>query len=184
LKDAFGEPPKQVVILVALTELRLLAGHFGVESIIKKDPDVVMTVREAAGAQNGLSGAPGRLSVIDPQTIYLRMPPTFMESETLLMVLRNLMRQAYDREKNGAPSVDGESAAKAQAAEPAATADGDGAEKQGEPGPRGTKAAVKAMLREAGKPNAELEKLTSLREQGILTEEEFEAARKRVLAKK
>jgi transcription-repair coupling factor (superfamily II helicase) len=63
--DAFGEPPKQVVILLALTELRLLAGHFGVESIIKKDPDVVLTVSEAAGAQAGLTGAPGRLSVID-----------------------------------------------------------------------------------------------------------------------
>ena len=26
------------------------------------------------------------------------MPPSFLESETLLMVLKNLMRQAYDRE--------------------------------------------------------------------------------------
>jgi transcription-repair coupling factor (superfamily II helicase) len=181
LKDAFGEPPKQVVILLALTELRLLAGHFGVESIIRKEPDVVMTVREAAGAQNGLAGAPGRLSVIDPQTIYLRMPPTFMESETLLMVLRNLMRQAYDREKNELPSGDGD--AKAQVTGEAASQGGDGNEKA-RVGGAGTKAAVKGMLREAGKPNVELEKLTSLREQGILTEEEFEAARKRVLAKK
>src|SRR3954452_2385992 len=48
LKDAFGEPPRQAVLLFAMTELRLLAGHYGIESIIKKDPDVVLTVRDAA----------------------------------------------------------------------------------------------------------------------------------------
>ncbi|HEX8523500.1 MAG TPA: transcription-repair coupling factor [Tepidisphaeraceae bacterium] len=195
LKDAFGEPPKQVVILLALTELRLLASHFAVESIIKKDPDVIMTVREAAGAQNGLAGAPGRLSVIDPQTIYLRMPPTFMESETLLMVLRNLMRQAYDREKNGADGQPAQAApaalpqaiaAAASSAAPASASKSDG---DGHPtkGPRAMKKEFKKKFESAGAapaPNPELDKLTSLRDAGILTPEEFEAARKRVLAKK
>ena len=148
IKDAFGEPPKQVVVLLALTELRLLAGHFGVESIIKKDPDVVLTVCEAAAAQNGLTGAPGRLSVIDSRTIYLRMPPTFMESETLLMVLRNLMRQAYEREKNGE---------KVEVA-----------------------TAIAADVAQPSKPSPQLEKLMSLRDQGVLTDEEFEAAKKRL----
>jgi hypothetical protein len=41
--------------------------------------------------------------VIDERTIYLRMPKTYMESETLLMVLRNLLRGAHDREVNGTP---------------------------------------------------------------------------------
>ncbi len=59
LIDAYGEPPKQVLVLLALTELRLLAGHFGIESIIKKEPDVVLTVREAAPAQTGLTARRG-----------------------------------------------------------------------------------------------------------------------------
>ena len=42
-KDAFGEAPRQAVLLFALTELRLLAGLYGITSIIKKDPDVVLT---------------------------------------------------------------------------------------------------------------------------------------------
>ena len=37
--------------------------------------------------------------MIDEKTVYLRMPPTFVEPETLLMVLRNLMRSAYDRDR-------------------------------------------------------------------------------------
>jgi transcription-repair coupling factor (superfamily II helicase) len=96
--DAFGEPPRQVTILFALTELRLLAGLFGIESMIRKMPDCVLTVRDATRAQQALHGAPGTLRVIDEKTVYLRMPPTFMEPETLLMVLRNLMRAAHDRE--------------------------------------------------------------------------------------
>jgi hypothetical protein len=82
---------------MALTELRLLAGLFGIESIIKKDPDVILTVTDAARAQKGLTGAPGSLRVIDEKTIYLRMPPSFMEPDTVLMVLRNLLKAAYEK---------------------------------------------------------------------------------------
>jgi transcription-repair coupling factor (superfamily II helicase) len=103
--DAFGEPPRQAIVLVALTELRLLAGIYGIESIIRKPPDIVLTVRDAAKAQQALTGAPGSLRVIDEKTVYLRMPPTYVEPETLLMVLRNLLRAAYDRELGKAPAV-------------------------------------------------------------------------------
>jgi transcription-repair coupling factor (superfamily II helicase) len=103
LKDAFGDPPRQAVLLFAMTELRLLAGHFGIESIIKKDPDVVLTVRDAAKVQLGLHGAPGTVRVIDEKTVYLRMPPGMMESDTLLLILRNLLKAAYEREQRGEP---------------------------------------------------------------------------------
>jgi hypothetical protein len=95
-----------VILLLALTELRLLAGHFGIDSIIKKDPDVVLTVRDAKLAQMALMGAPGTLRVIDEKTIYLRMPATFMESDVLLLALCNLMRAAHQKEADGqAPPV-------------------------------------------------------------------------------
>jgi transcription-repair coupling factor (superfamily II helicase) len=101
VQDAFGEPPRQAIVLFALTELRLLSAIFGIESIIKKEPDVVLTVRDAGKAQVALTGAPGSLRVIDEKTVYLRMPPTYLEPETCLMVLKNLMRAAYDRQVNG-----------------------------------------------------------------------------------
>jgi transcription-repair coupling factor (superfamily II helicase) len=103
LKDAFGELPRQVILFFALTELRLLAGLFGIDSIIKKDPDVVLTVRDAKRSQMALSGAPGTLRVIDEKTVYLRMPATFLEPDVLLMAMCNLMRAAHDRELNGDP---------------------------------------------------------------------------------
>jgi transcription-repair coupling factor (superfamily II helicase) len=98
LTDAFGPPPRPAVLLLALTELRLLAGIYGIESIIKKDPDVILTVRNASRAQAGLTGAPGSLRVIDEKTVYLRMPKGFLESDTLLMILRNLLKAAYERQ--------------------------------------------------------------------------------------
>jgi transcription-repair coupling factor (superfamily II helicase) len=101
--DAFGEPPRQAVLLFALTELRLLAGLYGISSMIKKDPDVVLTVEDATKAQTALTGAPGTLRVIDEKTVYLRMPPTYMQPETMLMVLKNLLAAAHERELKGEP---------------------------------------------------------------------------------
>ncbi len=60
VQDAFGEPPRQAIILFALTELRLLAAIFGIESVIKKEPDVVLKVHDASKAQIALTGAPER----------------------------------------------------------------------------------------------------------------------------
>lgn len=167
LKDAFGDPPRQAVLLMAMTELRLLSGHFGIESIIKKEPDVVLTVTDAAKAQIALSGAPGRISVIDAKTVYLRMPATFMESETLLMTMKNLMRQAYDRELRGEPPI---------AAAPPGLAKAQAAKAQ-------MQKAV-AKREEPKLPHPQIENLKTLLDQGILTQEQFEAAKKRVLAKK
>jgi len=105
MKDAYGEPPRQAIVLFAMMEARLLAGLYGISSVIKKDPDVVLTVADATKAQAALTGAPGSLRVIDEKTVYLRMPPVFMEPETLLMVLKNLLRAAYDRENGRAPAT-------------------------------------------------------------------------------
>jgi transcription-repair coupling factor (superfamily II helicase) len=103
VQDAFGEPPRPLVLLYALTELRLLAGLFGIDSIVRSATDCVLTVHDAGRVQLGLHGVPGSLRVIDEKTVYLRMPPAMMESDTLLMILRNLLRAAYDRELNGEP---------------------------------------------------------------------------------
>ncbi len=98
VEDAYGEIPRQAVVLFALTELRLLAGHFGIDKIIKKEPDVILNVADAQRASFALTGAPGRLTVVDERTVYLRMPPTFLEPDTLLLALCNLMRAAKKKE--------------------------------------------------------------------------------------
>ena len=105
LTDAFGEPPRAMTIMYALTELRLLASHFGIDSIVRKTPDVVLTVRDAKKAQVALAKAPGTLRVIDDKTVYFRPPAVFIEPEPLLLTLRNLLMKAYDAEKPAAEST-------------------------------------------------------------------------------
>jgi hypothetical protein len=77
------------------------------------------------------------------------------------MVLRNLMRAAYDREKRG---------------EPAPTP----APKPPTP-PKPQPARAKPQ---PARSDGELQKLITLRDQGILNDDEFEAAKKRLLAKR
>jgi transcription-repair coupling factor (superfamily II helicase) len=193
VQDAFGEPPRQAIILFALTELRLLSAIFGIESIIKKEPDVVLTVREPAKAEIALHGAPGSVRLIDEKTVYLRMPPTFLEPETCLMVLKNLMRGAYDRQINGiaAPSTKPPEPPK-----PVVAVDTLPAKRKFEDDDASVRPAVR--LRETTAPrkmdkptakksappkeSADYVKLVTLRDQGILTEQEFQAALGRLLS--
>jgi transcription-repair coupling factor (superfamily II helicase) len=177
--DAFGEPPRVMVLLFALTEMRLLAGHFGIDKIIKHPPDVVLSVRDAAKAAYGLAGAPGSLRVVDEKTIYFRPPPTYLEPDTLLMVMRNLLKAAYEREKRGEP-------APAPTPQPKeilkASPGGIRTHRQISEPPKKksqTQAPPKFL---STKVTQQLEKLTSLRDQGILTDAEFNAARDRIIA--
>jgi transcription-repair coupling factor (superfamily II helicase) len=183
MKDAFGEPPHPVVLLIALTELRLLAGHFGIESVIKKDPDVILTVRDALRAAYAVNGAPGTQRVIDEKTVYLRMPAVYMQPDTLLVVLRNLLKQAYDRELKG-EKVEVKAV---QSAPPPAVV------KEERPRLKSSGVRVNMPIPDRGPKKVEerkgtqlspqaasqLQKLESLR--GILTEEEYQAARKRII---
>ena len=185
LTDAYGEPPRQAQVLFALTELRLLAGLYGIESIIRKEPDVVLTVRDAGKAQTALAAAPGRLSVVDEKTVYLRMPKTYLESETLLMVLRNLMRAVYDQERKGGAAV--APAAPVASSKPAPTVERPPQRERVAPKPApSAPTPASAPKKEKKQPPtaADYQKLVALRDQGILTEEEFQAACGRLLAAK
>jgi hypothetical protein len=83
------------------------------------------------------------------------------------MVLKNLLRQAWDREQTGAQAP--------VAAPPV----------QPPPSPKTAtkRTAPAAPSKSANAFTTELAKLDSLRSAGVLTDEEFENARKRLLAK-
>ena len=187
VKDAFGEPPRQAIILFAQTELRLLSALFGIDSVIKKAPDIVLTVRDAAKAQVALAGAPGTVRMVDEKTVYLRMPPSFLEPEPCLMVLKNLMRAAYDRQQRGEPPLvpkgpPGALPPKSKmpaAIETVAVAPTD----DHQPRPTVRLAEGKPAGRTRPPGGKDYEKLVTLRDQGILTEQEFQAALGRLLSK-
>jgi hypothetical protein len=168
--------------------MKLLAGHFGIDKVIKHPPDVVLTVRDALKAAYGMAGAPGRLSVVDEKTIYFRPPATYLEADTLLMVMRNLLVAAYEREKRGEPAPEVKPPPKeVLKASPGGIrthrqVDLPSKSQTTVPTPAAGKSAKPAAQVLSPKVMQQLEKLTSLRDQGILTEAEFEAARMRIIA--
>jgi transcription-repair coupling factor (superfamily II helicase) len=92
MTDAYGEKPEPVDNLIQLTELRIAASTFAVDAIKLEHPDLIFTVSEPAKLDELLAPAPGRVSVVDEQTVYYRPPENYLDPPaTLLAVLRKLL---------------------------------------------------------------------------------------------
>jgi transcription-repair coupling factor (superfamily II helicase) len=90
--DAFGALPKSTELLLMLAELKIFAEGWGVSHVLTRTPDVVFTLSDLAklGPLMGTKG-PGSVRVADARTVHLRLPPQYLEPQTLLVVLRNML---------------------------------------------------------------------------------------------
>ncbi len=92
--DAFGPMPKPVLMLFGLAEIKILARQWAIVSVITKTPDVVFTIEDLRKLGpllgRGVGGA-GSVRVVDEKTVHLRLPANYLEGDTLLNVLRNLL---------------------------------------------------------------------------------------------
>ena len=91
LSDAFGKAPETMERLLDLAELRVLAAPWGIRTIILDGPDIVFTVENLSIVKGLFEGAPGTVRMPDSTTIHLRPPPNYLETPTLLAVLRRLL---------------------------------------------------------------------------------------------
>jgi hypothetical protein len=66
----------------------VLAGPWGVRSIVLDEPDVVFSFDDLPTIQPLFAGGPGSPRIPDPQTIHWRLPHRYLERQTLLAVLR------------------------------------------------------------------------------------------------
>jgi transcription-repair coupling factor (superfamily II helicase) len=89
LVDAFGAYPPAVGALLELAEIRVLARHWSIQSIIVQEPDLVFRVEDLAKASPAFTGAPGTVRTPDTKTIHLRPRNAgYLEPRTLLAFLR------------------------------------------------------------------------------------------------
>ncbi len=91
LADVFGPIPLQLQRLIEIAEIRVRADTFGVKSITLKEPDVVFVVDQLARVEPVFAGSAGTVRMPDPNTVHLRLPPNYMETGTLLAVLRKML---------------------------------------------------------------------------------------------
>ncbi len=89
--DAFGKPPGMFERLLLLAENRLLAGKWQIESMILHKPDIVITPRDMRLAEKVFRGATGLVRLVDGEKIYWRLPGSYLEPDTLLVVLRRIL---------------------------------------------------------------------------------------------
>jgi transcription-repair coupling factor (superfamily II helicase) len=94
LRDAFGPLPDEVQTLVDLAEVRVLAAKWGIRAIVKKDPDLIFSIEDIKRVDPLFSHGPGSPRIPDPQTVHWRLPPRFLETPTLLAILRKQLAEA------------------------------------------------------------------------------------------
>ncbi|MBK8268913.1 MAG: transcription-repair coupling factor [Planctomycetes bacterium] len=94
LKDAFGPYPETVGTMLALAEIRVRAGEVGIESIIKREPDLIFRFSgEIRKLEPYFTESAGRVSIPDGKTLHWRLPDHYFYGGTLLTILRNLFRK-------------------------------------------------------------------------------------------
>jgi transcription-repair coupling factor (superfamily II helicase) len=87
LRDAFGPPPDDVQTLLTLAEIRVLAGPWGIRSIVLDPPDVIFAIDELQKVEPLFSTGPGSPRMPDPQTIHWRLPKRYLTPPALLSLL-------------------------------------------------------------------------------------------------
>jgi len=103
LRDAYGDPPQAVQTLIDLFELRLALSTHGVDTLKLDGPDLIFTTHRPGKIEVLIEQAPGRVSVLDDQTLYYRPPEQYLSpSSTLIAVLRKLfVRPLRERDAAG-----------------------------------------------------------------------------------
>ncbi len=110
--DAFGPMPKAVEALFGVAEIKILAQQWAIVSIITKLPDVVFTIEDLSKLGplmgKGVAGIDGRsigsVRIADERTVHLRLPPPYLEPETLIRVLRNLLNSNSPKPEPAKPT--------------------------------------------------------------------------------
>jgi transcription-repair coupling factor (superfamily II helicase) len=93
LTDAFGKIPSQVQTLLDLAEVRVLAGRWQIQAIIKKPPDLIFSVDQMGPMDALFEGASGTVRMPDHHTLHWRLPPNYLEPPTVLTILLRLLRK-------------------------------------------------------------------------------------------
>ncbi|NLF32967.1 MAG: transcription-repair coupling factor, partial [Planctomycetes bacterium] len=97
LLDAYGKLPPALETLLDLAEIRVMAAVLGIGSIVLMRPDIIFTIREWAAAKNAFEGAAGTVRMPDDRTVHWRLPPNYLEGDTLLAVVRNQLKRGLPR---------------------------------------------------------------------------------------
>ncbi len=93
LGDMFGKPPRQVSMLLELTHVRILAAAWMIKSMVLSGRDLVFSSEPGLGMADLFARAPGRVSMPDDRTVYIRLDKSYLKPATLMAVLRRFLKR-------------------------------------------------------------------------------------------
>ena len=95
LNDLFGQICPEAQKMLELSEIRILASAAGIQAIRISGSDVIFTLEKENAKKTVavFAGAPGKVRVPDPLTVYIRLDQRYLEPDTICAVLRKILRK-------------------------------------------------------------------------------------------
>ncbi|AQT68149.1 Transcription-repair-coupling factor [Anaerohalosphaera lusitana] len=93
LADIYGPVPGQVELLLDMSDIRIRASQWGVQSLVARGEDLVFMFDDPAVAGDLFARSPGKVRIIDPKQVNVRLEKRYFEPRTLMAVLRKLLRK-------------------------------------------------------------------------------------------
>lgn len=95
LKDVYGPIPDEVEMILEQSLIRLLAGKIGIKSIVVSGQNLIFSFEDSKQSKvNSLfATVTGKVTIVDAQTVYLRLEKEYFTATTLLAILRKLLKK-------------------------------------------------------------------------------------------
>lgn len=93
LKDMFGPLSRGTQRAVDLAELRILASRWRIKSIIRDNFDLVFTIAQLDLVESLFKDTSHTVRIVDAQTVYMRLEKSYFAADTLLAILRKLLKK-------------------------------------------------------------------------------------------
>ena len=93
VEDMLGKLPPPAEFLFDLQELRIHARRWRVSGIKTAGSDVIFTLENLARVGPMFQQAPGKVRIVNEQTVYLRLRPENIEPLRVVVLLKNLLKK-------------------------------------------------------------------------------------------
>jgi transcription-repair coupling factor (superfamily II helicase) len=93
LADVYGPPPDEIKLLLGIAELRIAASKLDIKSIVAHGGNLIFSfpADAAKNAKRLLRNVEAKYTVADAETVYLHLPESYFEQQTLMSFLRKIL---------------------------------------------------------------------------------------------
>ncbi len=93
LRDVYGKVPEQVEMLLDIASVKIMAAKLGIKSIILAEGNLMFDFQKdsSKNIHDIFAGIKGKITVPNPQKVYLRLDEKYFEPMTMLAVLRKIL---------------------------------------------------------------------------------------------